>query len=175
MSYFQGHFEVCKLLLDKMDDKNPQDFVNGLTPFMQASRNGHLDLSRFFLHGIEEKIEHPIVRFLYFFEVLLLFPNLFSFLGCHWPSYFATICFSLMAPFIYEAFYIYHSMLSIFPAISAFLAVSISVSSFMIFINILHLYFKSLTRNLHIWGVLKMWRVRLIIINIVFSSCTPVV
>ena len=92
-----------------MDVKNPQDFVYGLTPFMQASRNGHLDLSRFFMHGIEEKIEDPIVRFLYLFKLLLLFPNLFFFLGFHWPSYLATICFALLAPFIYLAFYIYYS------------------------------------------------------------------
>ena len=147
--FFQGHFEICKVLLDKMDVKNPQDFVYGLTPFMQASRNGHLDLSRFFMHGIEEKIEDPIVRFLYLFKLLLLFPNLLFFLGFHWPSYLATICFALLAPFICVAFYIYYSMFSIFPDFSASLAVFISVSSFMIFVYTLHLYFKRLTRNLN--------------------------
>ena len=88
-----------------MDDKNPH--IHGLTPYMQAAQNGHLDVCRFFMYGIEEKLHHPIVKFLYLVMLLFLFPHLALFLGFHpgnmaniwfkWPFYFATICFAWFA------------------------------------------------------------------------------
>ena len=156
----EGHFEVCKIILDKMDDKNPRDFVYGLTPFMQAAQNGHLDVCRFFMYGIEEKINNRIVKLLYLVMLLFLFPNLGLFLGFQgntakiwfqWPFYFATICFAWFAPFIYLYNSVYYSLLSVFSVYNSdFLAIILSLSSFMIFTYLLHLYFKRVTRNLPI-------------------------
>ena len=155
----EGHFEVCKIILDKMDDKNPH--IHGLTPFMQAAQNGHLDVCRFFMYGIKEKINNPIVKFLYLVMLLFLFPQLALFLGFHpgnmaniwfkWPFYFATICFAWFAPFIYLHNCVYYPLLSIyFPVYFGELATILSLSSFMIFTKLLNLVFKKVTRNLPI-------------------------
>ena len=148
----EGHFEVCKILLDEMDDKNPRDHIQGWTPFMQAAKNGHLDLCRFFMYGTEEKIKNPIVRILYLVKLIFLFPNLNSTIGFYWPTYFAIICFAWIAPFITEAFYILDFLFSVCPNFGGNYSVTmlLSVSSFMIFSHLLHLYFKKITRNLNI-------------------------
>ena len=156
----EGHFEVCKIILDKMEDKNPRDFVFGLTPFMQAAHMGHLDVCRFFMYGIKEKINNPIVKFLYLVMLLFLYPHLALFLGFQnnvaniwfkWPFHFAIICFVWISPFIYLYSSVYYSLLSVFSVChSDLLAFILSFSSFMIFTKLLNLYFKRLTRNLPI-------------------------
>ena len=48
-----GHFEVCKLIIEWVDDKSPRN-DNGITPLQKAKSKGHLEIYRF----IMEKIEH---------------------------------------------------------------------------------------------------------------------
>ena len=43
MSQTKGHFQICKLIIDNVEDKNPAN-DNGKTPLYTAAFNGHLDV-----------------------------------------------------------------------------------------------------------------------------------
>ena len=49
-----GHLEVCKLLIDNVDDKNPADDY-GLTPWHKAAANGHLEVCKLLIDNVADK------------------------------------------------------------------------------------------------------------------------
>ena len=48
-----GDLESCRLLMEKLDNKNPGD-NHGWTPLHRASENGHLHVCRFILENISD-------------------------------------------------------------------------------------------------------------------------
>ena len=40
-----GHFEICRMIMDSVEDKNPADQW-GTTPWHEAERNGHYDICK---------------------------------------------------------------------------------------------------------------------------------
>ena len=47
MAAFKGYFEICKLILENVDDKNPSR-NDGTTPLYMAAQFGHYKISAFF-------------------------------------------------------------------------------------------------------------------------------
>ena len=45
---------VCRLIMDHLDDKNPQH-NNGMTPLHSAAHNGHLDVCKLIMKNILNK------------------------------------------------------------------------------------------------------------------------
>ena len=39
----KGHYDICKLFMEKIEEKSPQD-IEGITPLLVAARNGHLKI-----------------------------------------------------------------------------------------------------------------------------------
>ena len=50
----EGYFEICKLLVLKIEDKNPSD-KHGYTPLHVAARHGYLEIYRFIAERVENK------------------------------------------------------------------------------------------------------------------------
>ena len=50
-----GHFQVCKLIIDNVVDKNPEDHDNKWTPFHLAASNGHLPVCQLLFDNIWDK------------------------------------------------------------------------------------------------------------------------
>ena len=50
------HFdmEICKLIIENVDDKNPAD-RNGMTPLHRAAEYGHLDICKLIIQNVEDK------------------------------------------------------------------------------------------------------------------------
>ena len=51
----RGHLEVCKLIIDQMDDKNPKMGEFQDTPLHDAAMNGHLSICKLILDNIHDK------------------------------------------------------------------------------------------------------------------------
>ena len=49
-----GHFEICRLIIEKVENKNPTDDY-GWTPFHFAARYGFYDICRLFINKVEDK------------------------------------------------------------------------------------------------------------------------
>ena len=49
-----GHFKVCKLIMDNLEDKNPVDSY-GWTPLHSAAQNGHLEIVQYIMEYLEDK------------------------------------------------------------------------------------------------------------------------
>ena len=49
-----GHFEVCKFIIEREDNKNPSD-SDGLTPLLVAVAKGHLDICSIIIDNITDK------------------------------------------------------------------------------------------------------------------------
>ena len=49
-----GHLEVCSLIIDAIDNKNPAD-AYGNTPLHAAARSGHLEVVRLIVENITDK------------------------------------------------------------------------------------------------------------------------
>jgi ankyrin repeat protein len=52
-----GHEQVCKLIMDKIKDKNPAD-LKGRTPLHIAAKNGYLAVCELILDELEDKNKH---------------------------------------------------------------------------------------------------------------------
>merc|ERR1712038_135966 len=53
-----GHLEICKLIMDTIDDKNPAIRTrrkDGWTPLHEAAENGHLEVWRLIIDNTENK------------------------------------------------------------------------------------------------------------------------
>ena len=46
-----GHLEVCKLIIDKVNDKNPEN-EDGQTPLHEAAKGGHLEVCRLLMKSV---------------------------------------------------------------------------------------------------------------------------
>ena len=57
-----GYLEVCKLIIDQMDDKNPKmgEFMN--TPLHEAALNGHLHICKLIVDNIYDKSPRNIYQ-----------------------------------------------------------------------------------------------------------------
>ena len=53
-----GHFDVCRLILEKVAVKNPAA-IDGLTPLHNAAKGGHLDICRLILEDENVGIKNP--------------------------------------------------------------------------------------------------------------------
>ena len=137
--------EICKLLSDNMEEKNPQD-LHGFTPLMHGFSNGHLDVCRFFSDDAKEKTNNPVLIFFYLFKLFFLFlhPKNCLNIGRFWPAYFMAICLVWLVPFIvpFYVYYIRYSMVSVFFLCPTILAILNGLTHFFAFTSILHLYFK---------------------------------
>ena len=51
-----GHFEVCKLFIDNVEDKNPM--ANFLSPLHLAAYRGHFEICKMIIDEIEDKNLH---------------------------------------------------------------------------------------------------------------------
>ena len=57
-----GHFEICKLLIENMVHKNPATLDSDLwTPLHFAARFNHLGICRFVLLGLYYSKENPVL------------------------------------------------------------------------------------------------------------------
>ena len=147
---FQGHFEICKLLSENMEEKNPRDLFHGFTPFMHGFSNGHLDVCRFFSDDAEEKTNNPVLVFFYLFKLFFLFldPKNCLNIGRFWPAYFMAICLVWLVPFIipFYVYYIRYSMVSVWFLCPKILAILNALSHFFLFTSMFHLYSKKYTK-----------------------------
>ena len=50
----KGHFDICKLILENMEDKNPAMFGRK-TPLAIAALNGHIDICKLIIENLENK------------------------------------------------------------------------------------------------------------------------
>ena len=147
--------EICKLLSDNMEERNPQDLF-GYTPFTHAFANGHLDVCRFFSDDVSEKTNNPVLIFFYLFNLLFLFilhPKYCLNIGRFWPAYFVAICLVWLVPFIvpFYVYYIRYSMVSVFFLCPTILASLNGLIHFFLFTFMFHLYFKKY-RNIYFIG-----------------------
>ena len=60
MAAFVGHTEVCRCIIDMLDDKNPTDKY-GETPLSHAVLNGHLEIYQLIAESLEDK--NPSVNY----------------------------------------------------------------------------------------------------------------
>ena len=54
-----GHLEVCKYLMNKVDNKNPAENT-GTTPLHCAADSGHLEICKFIAARLITKIQQTI-------------------------------------------------------------------------------------------------------------------
>ena len=56
----KGHFEICKLIVENVEDKNPAA-KDGSTPRYIAAKRGHFDIHKLILKSMENanKEENP--------------------------------------------------------------------------------------------------------------------
>ena len=75
-----GHEQVCKLIMDKIKDKNPAD-LKGRTPLHIAAKNGYLPVCELILDELEDKNNHvnPKVNQSSTSPVYILLFSLFNF------------------------------------------------------------------------------------------------
>ena len=52
-----GYLNVCRLIIEKVEDKNPAD-SNGWTPLHWAAMTGQLDVCRLIINNVDNK--HPV-------------------------------------------------------------------------------------------------------------------
>ena len=63
LAAIENYQDICKLLMPKIEDKNPAD-ENGVTPLHWAAHYGYFELYNYLLERVEEKnpqegIENP--------------------------------------------------------------------------------------------------------------------
>ena len=49
-----GHFDICKLIVDNVDDKNPAE-LNGNTPLHIAAHNGYFEICQLIIGNVNDK------------------------------------------------------------------------------------------------------------------------
>ena len=54
MAAENGHFEICRMIVERVEDKNPSEY-NGWTPLHHAARNGHLEICELIIERVEEE------------------------------------------------------------------------------------------------------------------------
>ena len=59
MAAFNGHIEICKIILDKIVDKNPKD-NSDWTPLHKAAGNGHVEVCKLILEKVADKNPHAL-------------------------------------------------------------------------------------------------------------------
>ena len=59
MAAFNGHIEICKIIIDKIVDKNPKD-NSDWTPLHKAAGNGHVEVCKLILEKVEDKNPHAL-------------------------------------------------------------------------------------------------------------------
>ena len=59
MAARNGCREICELIIDHLEDKNPADY-KGMTPFHNASEKGHFDVCKMIIQNIDNK--NPAAR-----------------------------------------------------------------------------------------------------------------
>ena len=47
-----GHFEICKLIIDNIENKNPKSNIGGRTPFHCAAENGDPRICQYIIDNI---------------------------------------------------------------------------------------------------------------------------
>ena len=55
----KGHLEICKLIIENVEDKNPGDKL-GWTPLHLAAKNGHLEICKLIIANVDDK--KPLTR-----------------------------------------------------------------------------------------------------------------
>ena len=50
----KGHTEICKLIVDRLEDKNPSDNI-GWTPLHEAAGNGQIEICKILMNNLENK------------------------------------------------------------------------------------------------------------------------
>ena len=50
-----GHLDVCKYIMENIEEKNPRCSVSGLTPLHYAAYNGHLDVCMYIMENTNDK------------------------------------------------------------------------------------------------------------------------
>ena len=63
-----GHLEICRLIIDAVEDKNPSN-GNGKTPLHWAAENGHAEVVKLMLDNVTNRygfmiIPHKLLRLL---------------------------------------------------------------------------------------------------------------
>ena len=53
-TWYNGHYELCKLILETTDSKNPSNGA-GWTPLHDAAKNGHLKICRLIIDSVDDK------------------------------------------------------------------------------------------------------------------------
>ena len=61
MAAKNGHIEICKIILDKIVDKNPKD-NSDWTPLHKAAGNGHVEVCKLILERVADKNPHKWSR-----------------------------------------------------------------------------------------------------------------
>ena len=54
-----GHFQLCKLLIENMEDKCPRDNLGWDTPFHWAAEMGHWDICKIFIQHLKGGNPNP--------------------------------------------------------------------------------------------------------------------
>ena len=49
-----GHLDICSLILDQVEEKNPKD-IYGETPLHYAAINGHLDICHLIFYMVDDR------------------------------------------------------------------------------------------------------------------------
>jgi ankyrin repeat protein len=52
---YEGHFEVCKYLVEDLENKNPFHVNNGSTPLHLAALRGNIEIFQWIAHRVEDK------------------------------------------------------------------------------------------------------------------------
>merc|ERR1719334_209920 len=51
---FLGHYDICHLIIENVEDKNPSDQF-GRTPLHKAAQKGHTEICRLIIKNVQEK------------------------------------------------------------------------------------------------------------------------
>ena len=52
---FYGYYDMCKLIIDKIEDKNPASDLGGWTPLHSAAQYGHVDICKMIVSYLDDK------------------------------------------------------------------------------------------------------------------------
>merc|ERR1711974_344774 len=55
MRYITLHVEICRLIMENVQDKNPAANNSGRTPLHSAASSGHLEICRFIIDNAQDK------------------------------------------------------------------------------------------------------------------------
>ena len=51
-----GHLEICKLILEEVEERSPRENLEGLTPLHNAAWHGHLEVYKLIANNVQDKI-----------------------------------------------------------------------------------------------------------------------